>query len=91
MPELLIRSVISKCNENSHIAFKLDGQSVSILAYADDLVLISRTKEGLQDILDAVSSTANVLHLNFRPDKCCSLTLTCAKKETSHVSNIYSF
>ena len=51
------------------------------------MVLISRTKEGLQEILDAVSLAANVLELSFRPDKCSTLALTCGKKETLRVSN----
>ena len=85
--ELLIRNIVSKCNENSDIAFKLHGQPISILAYADDLVLISRTREGLQEILDGVSSAANVLKLSFRPDKCCTLSLTCGKNEVSRVSS----
>ena len=34
--ELLIRTVLSKCTENDAIPFRLYGESVSILAYADD-------------------------------------------------------
>ena len=85
--ELLIRTIVSKCNENPDIAFKLHGQPISILAYADDLVLISRTREGFQEILDGVSSAANVLKLSFRPDKCSTLSLTCGKNEVSRVSS----
>lgn len=85
--ELLIRSVTSKCNDNKDIPFLLHDQPISILAYADDLVLISRSREGLQNILDVVSQAANALDLSFRPDKCCSLSVTCGKKEQSRVSN----
>jgi hypothetical protein len=85
--ELLIRSIAPKCNENSDIAFKLHGQPTSILAYADDLVLISRTREGLQEIPDGVSSAANVLKLSPRPDKCCTLSPTRGKNEVSRVSS----
>lgn len=85
--ELLIRSVLSKCDENSDIPYRIHNQPISILAYADDSVLISRTKEGLQDILDVVSRAADVLSLTFRPDKCCSLSNTCAKKKQSRVGN----
>ena len=53
----LIRSTVSKCNENSDIPFLLY-QPISILAYADDLVLITRTRESLLEILDIVSSAA---------------------------------
>ena len=40
--ELLIRTVLSRTQENPSIPFKLHNQPISILAYADDLVLISR-------------------------------------------------
>ena len=79
--------VQSRCNENSDIAFKLHGNPIYVLAYADDLVLISRTRDGLQTLLDDVSAAAKILNLSFRPDKCASLSLTCGKREQSRVSN----
>ena len=85
--ELLIRVVQSRCNENSDISFKLHGNPIYVLAYADDLVLISRTRDGLQTLLDDVSAAANILNLSFRPDKCASLSLTCGKREQSRVGN----
>ena len=88
--ELLIRSVISRSEDKTNIAFKLHNQSISILAYADDLVIISRTKKGLQDLLDEISIVADVLKLTFRQDKCATLSLTSSKKESSKVSN-YKF
>ena len=86
--ELLIRVVQSRCNENSDIAFKLHGSPIYVLAYADDLVLVSRTRDGLQTLLDDVSAAANILNLSFRSDKCASLSLTCGKREQSRVSNL---
>ena len=85
--ELLIRSVQSRYNENSDIAFKLHGNPVYVLAYADDLVLVSRTRNGLQTLLNDVSLAANILQLSFRPDKCASLSLTCGKREQSRVGD----
>ncbi len=84
--ELLIRSIISKCEDNPNIAYKLHNQPISILAYADDLVIISRTKEGLQDLLNEVTIAADVLNLAFRQDKCATLCLTCSHKQPSRVS-----
>ena len=78
--ELLIRVVQSRCNENSDIAFKLHGNPIYVLAYADDLVLVSHTCDSLQTLLDDVSAAANILNLSFRPDKCASLSLTCGKR-----------
>lgn len=86
--ELLIRTVQSRCNENSDIAFKLHGNPVYVLAYADDLVLVSRTRNGLQTLLNDVSFAANILQLSFRPDKCATLSLTCnSKREPSRVGD----
>ena len=53
---------------------------LSILAYADDLVVISRHRVRLQKILDAVSTAANTLGLTFRPDKSASLSFTNSKR-----------
>ena len=84
--ELLIRTVLSCTQENPFIPFKLHNQPISILAYADDLVLISRTREGLQVLLDDISLAADVLNLSFRQDKCSTLSLTCSKNDLSRVS-----
>ena len=56
----------------------------SLLAYADDLVIISRKKDRLQKLLNAASSTATDLGLFFRPDKCASISLT--RSNNSHSS-----
>jgi hypothetical protein len=85
--ELFIRVVKSRCNESANIPFQLHGHSVYVLAYADDLVLMSKTRDGLQTLLNDVSLAANILNLNFRPDKCASLSLTCNKREPSRVGD----
>ena len=85
--ELLIRSVKSICIANSTIPFQLHGQPTPVLAHADDLVLVSRTRQGLQELLNVLSKAADVLSLLFRPEKCASISLTCAKREISRVSN----
>ena len=51
--ELLIRIVKSKCTENPDIAFKIHGQPISILAYADDLVL--RLQDTLASLLQRIA------------------------------------
>lgn len=42
-------------------------------AYADDLVLVARSKDALQALLDSASSAASVIGLEFRQDKCATL------------------
>jgi hypothetical protein len=58
-----------------------------VLPYADDLVLKSRTCSGLQFLLDNVSLAADTLNLNFRPDNCATLSLTCSKREPDCVGD----
>ncbi len=86
--KLLIRCIILKCEENPNIPFKLQKKPISILAYADNLVIISRTTEGLQDLLSEMSLAADVLNLSFRQDKCATLSLTCSRNYQSRVSDI---
>lgn len=85
--ELLIRTVLTKAAEDPSIPYALYGQKISVLAYADDLVLISRTRAGLQAFLDATSTAADTLHLSFRPDKCATLGLTYNRNETSRIGD----
>ena len=58
---------------------------LSCLAYADDLVLIARTKEALQSLLDVASLHASVLGLEFRPDKCATLAIVQRKGEPTRI------
>ena len=66
--ELLIRTVKSICIANSTIPLQLHGQPISVRAYADNLVLVSRTRQGLQELLNMVLKAADVLSLLFRPE-----------------------
>ena len=61
------------------------GTLLSCLAYADDLVLIARSKRALQTLLDAASEGASVLGFEFRPDKCASLSLTSTRQRATFV------
>ena len=73
--ELVIRKCISAAAKSPRGPLKHHGLSIPILAYADDIVLLARNPQGLQHLLDAVSSAATTLNLEFRPDKCASLSL----------------
>ena len=84
--ELLIRSVLTTAADHPEFPFVCHGQKISVLTYADDIVLVSRKREGLQAFLDARSRAANMLSLTFRPDKCASLSLTCGNAQ-SHVGD----
>ncbi len=73
--ELIICKCIASAAQSTRRSLKHHGLSLSILAYADDIVLLARDKRSLQHLLDAVSEAANSLNLEFRPDKCASLCL----------------
>ncbi|CAB4016365.1 Hypothetical predicted protein [Paramuricea clavata] len=78
---LCIEIIICAISTTGHIgpAKHFNGE-ISVFAYADDLVLIAKSKEKLQQLLDAASSSANLIGLEFRPDKCASLNMTYDKK-----------
>ena len=61
------------------------GTLISCLAYADDLVLIARSKKALQTLLDAASDAANIVRFQFRPDKCATLSLTSTRQHATFV------
>ena len=73
--ELIIRKCIAKAETLPRGPLKHHGCPISILAYADDLVILARNSQTLQTLLDTVSSAADCLSLQFHPDKCASLSL----------------
>ena len=85
--ELLIQSVLTHASDNPSTPYALYGQKISVLAYADDLVLISRTRTGLQSFLDATSTAAETLQLTFRPDKCSTLRLTYNRHKPTRIGD----
>ena len=81
--ELILRSAKSKASEIGPALHH--NTPLSILAYADDLVIIARNGTRLQEILDAVSESANILGLSFRPDKSASLSFTNSKRASQKI------
>ena len=88
--EILIRSISAKAAEDPKLAYSIHNHPVSVFAYADDLVLISRSRTGLQTFPDATSSAADTLNLSFRPDKCSSLSLLNKRSSANAGSRIGS-
>ncbi|KAG5890219.1 hypothetical protein JTB14_028761 [Gonioctena quinquepunctata] len=66
--------------------FKIGDHDITVLAYADDLVLAADTPEDLQNILNRVGETAAYCGLTFRPEKCASLTLDCRYRNICHTA-----
>ena len=89
--DLIIRTIkrtvsdmaLLKALQGSTKGSKVYDIPLSVLAYTDDLVIISRKKDPLQKLLKAASSTATDLGISFRLDKCASISLTCSNNSQS--------
>ncbi|CAM4541162.1 unnamed protein product, partial [Lepidochelys kempii] len=75
--EPLLRAI-----SNGADGFNLHSERVSILAYADDLVLTADDPENLQSILDATSQAADWMGLRFNAKKCVSLHIDGSKRDS---------
>ena len=53
--------------------YELNGVKWSVMAYADDIALVSDTPEGMQRLLAAVEGEALSVGLRFNPAKCATL------------------
>ena len=81
--EIILRAVSMKGHQIGPT--KHFNGEISVLAYADDLVIVAKTKEKLQQLLDVASSSADLIGLEFRQDKCTSLSMTYSKKYPSNI------
>ncbi|GFS59534.1 retrovirus-related Pol polyprotein from type-1 retrotransposable element R2 [Nephila pilipes] len=54
--------------------FRLYGQEVKCLAYADDLLLLGQSPVDLQDNINSICDVAALAGLRFKPSKCASLS-----------------
>ena len=66
--EIILRSIAAKGQSIGPL--KHHGCDISVLAYADDLVIIAKNEQKLQQLLDAASTSASLIGLTFRQDKC---------------------
>uniref|UniRef100_A0A914VYJ5 Reverse transcriptase domain-containing protein n=1 Tax=Plectus sambesii TaxID=2011161 RepID=A0A914VYJ5_9BILA len=69
-----------------HHAYKIHDQEVDVLAYADDLALVSDSADGLQALLDVTATVASWAGLSFNPKKCASLHINGKKHNTPDTS-----
>jgi hypothetical protein len=76
MMELIIRVIMQLRS-----GYKLHGDSIDVLAYADDLTFVSENLEGLQAMLDIAGRIATWVGLQFNPRKCATLHTDGKKRE----------
>ena len=86
--ELILRRIKNAASKLKSGQCNHYGTVLSCLAYADDLVLIVRSKQALQILLDAASEAANIVGFSFRPDKCASLSLTATRQRATFVETV---
>lgn len=79
--EILLRSALALGDEHG---YKLFGQLITILGYADDLVLVAKSPDAMQALLDAIGKAASWLGLYFNAAKCA--TLAVHKKKVQKIS-----
>ncbi|CAM4518994.1 unnamed protein product [Lepidochelys olivacea] len=75
--ELLLRAI-----SNGTDGFNLHSERVSVLAYADDLILTAEDRENLQRMLDATSRAADWMGLRFSAKKCATLHVDSSKMDS---------
>ncbi|KAL1116359.1 hypothetical protein AAG570_004834 [Ranatra chinensis] len=71
---------------NSDVGYSYEGAVIKALAYADDVILIASSREGLQDNLERLSGGLGECGLQVNPAKCLTLSVISAgKAKTSKV------
>ena len=92
--DLVLEAIFQKMNITGHIGIK----STQILAYADDVAIVGRTKNALKDILDNIESEARQTGLLFNENKTKYMEVTrtvvngeclqCGKYKFEHVKEL---
>ena len=69
---IFINDLVTLCNQTENDSPDLDGITVSCLLYADDLVLISKSKNGLQNLLTTLDTFCSkwFMQVNLKKTKC---------------------
>ena len=83
---IYINGIFKRLEENGCDPVSLDGiDKVNALAYADDIILISTTKEGLQKALDTTQQYCQEwkLKVNHKKTKCMTFTRGTQKEKTT--------
>jgi len=66
---------------NDSVGYELQGVRLNALAYADDVVLIASTREGLQESVDIVCERLTSRGFELAAEKCAVLSLVPSGRE----------
>lgn len=72
---VVIDCLLERLDQESHIGYRLAGQPVRAMAYADDMILVASTRSGLECLLRETSSFLRGKGLFLNPGKCSTLSL----------------
>ncbi|UYV72473.1 hypothetical protein LAZ67_9003287 [Cordylochernes scorpioides] len=78
--EVIVRTLASMAKDHGVCLLE---HYVSVLAYADDLLIMAKDKESLQALLDTTGDLAGKIGPHFKGPKCATLHLDCRKKRTT--------
>ena len=84
---IFINDLLEKLQKTRH-GFKLAKKIISVLAYADDLILIAKTPKGLQSLLDIAGRWSRKNGMEFGLSKCLCATFNATG---SKIVDRYSF
>ncbi|GFV74002.1 retrovirus-related Pol polyprotein from type-2 retrotransposable element R2DM [Trichonephila clavipes] len=80
---LSLEQILRPALEVDSEGYSLFGKSLRCLAYADDLVILDKSKSSLQLLLDSLCSISSSIGLRFNPPKCASLAFFHSKGRRS--------
>ena len=68
---IYVNEIFNRVNETNESNIHLDGTKINALMYADDLILLSETEQGLQDLINKVNAfcTERKLAINAKKTK----------------------
>jgi len=66
---------------DNDVGYMLNGKTFNCVAYADDIILISSTKVGMQTLLDKLASALTAIGLDLNTDKSSAMSMVPSGKE----------
>ena len=84
---ICIDFLLRQCDDNRVDPVILHGKQLTVMAYADDIILMSASNIGLKTVLAKAVECAEWAHLTFRPEKC-GYMRTDGINETVSINNI---